>query len=126
VLVGGGGFSVVVVVATVVVMGSGGVVTAVTTGVRSCSVGDVGAVDALVSGVTRAERNLPSNDEFTDAAPGFFGVVVVVGFGGLDATVVVDVAEAEAEAVLGAATFVAGGGLGAPTDGNESLCTKPT
>jgi hypothetical protein len=46
----------------------------------------------------------------------------VVGFGGFDATAVVDVAEA----VLGAATFVAGGGLGAPTDGNESLCTKPT
>jgi hypothetical protein len=94
----------------------------VTTGAGSFTVGDVGAVDARVLGVPRAERNLPSNDGFTEATLGFAGVVLVVGFGGFDATAVVDVAEA----VLGAATFVAGGGLGAPTDGNESLCTKPT
>jgi hypothetical protein len=107
----------VVVVATVVVMGREGVVVVVgTAAVGSSSVGaEVGAMVAFVLGVPKAKSNLSADDEFTDAALGIDGVVLVVVVAGVEAALVV-----------GAAAFVAVDELGPPSGGNVSLWTNPT
>ncbi len=124
-----GDFLVVVVVvvgATVVVVMGREVVVEVggTTGMGPSRVGaDVGAVaEAALVGVLRVASNLPNNNEFTDATPGFAGVVVVVVFAGRDTAVEVEVAGA----VLGAAAFVAAVEVGPLSDGGVSFCTNPT
>lgn len=129
VVVVGGGLLVVVVVgaAVVVVMGREVVVVVVgTTGVGPSKVAaDVGAVPVVaLAGVLAVASNLPSNNEFTDAAPDFAGVAALVVFVGRDAAVVVEVAVAEA--VLGAAGFAAVVEVGTLSDGGVSFCTNPT
>jgi hypothetical protein len=115
---------VVVVEATVGVLGRESVVVVVgTTGVGLSSVAaDVGAVAALVLGVPRADDNVPACDDVGRAPLDFACVVLVVVFGGVDAAVVVEVAEA----VLGAASFAAVDESPPESDGNLSRCTNPT
>jgi hypothetical protein len=126
VVVGGRGFAVVVVEATVgVVMGREVVVVVV---VRAAVVVVMGPEVVVVAapvvflvGVLRVASNRPTNNEFTDAALGFAGMVVVVAVVGRDTAVVV------VEAVLGAVmTFGAVDEVGPLPDRSVSFCTNPT
>ena len=128
-LVGGGGLlGVVVVVDTAVGMvGRESVVVDVeTTGVDPSRVGaEMGVVAAgTFVGVLRLASKLPANSEVADAAPGFAGVVPMVGLAERDTAGVGG--PAVAEVVLGWGTFVTVDGVSPLFDGNVSLWTNPT